>query len=596
MENSFACTYTYIERNNLLIMCLSSFISFAFMLYFFYKTKKSKPLLSFLSLNLAIIACSLASIIVILFDDRNQLQIIGFWVTIACMCSICILWINFCFSFTNLSKTVKKYIMLTSLILPAIYLTYFTYTLINSYSYIIFLNQQMTFSKNYLQLLGIMFLYLVLGQTVLIRLSILKSNKKTHKILIISTGIIFATVFFLRIFFNVSLEFIPILFITSSTLALYMYSLENKLFRIMPISILTFTESIDQAMCLADSNSNIIGLNSAFISMFGDESITLENKPLDKLSQYLKSKMPTGQEQSTILDYKDAPLKSLDRIKLCLDKERVFTIAIQPIYNNRSSELAKLILFNDITEVNNISEQLLYNNKNLVNFNSELYSLSSNLTHDAINIEELSIQKERSRILTDLHDSIGQIFTSNFSLLQCAKKNLKKNDISKTMESLLDIKRITEEGLHEIEKSLNLESSDSPNQNLSTMLLNLASNYSESIMRIQFVFNGNIDNLNSNLNQIIYKTVQESATNSYKHGKANKVMVSITIDSNNLTIDISDDGEGCSSIKKGIGLAGMERRLGQVNGKLSYTSDINKGFAIKADIPLSLGEDANEQQ
>jgi len=332
--------------------------------------------------------------------------------------------------------------------------------------------------------------------------------------------------------------------------------------------------------------------------MFGKESIALENKPLEKLNQFLKSRMPKGQEKSTILDNQDTNLKSLDRIKLRLDRERVFTIAIQPIYSNRNSKLAKLILFNDITEVNALSEQLLENNTSLVNFNTELYSLSSNLTYDAINIEELSIQKERSRILTDLHDTIGQIFTSSFSLLQCAKKNLEKNDIDRTKESLLDIKRITEEGLYEIEKSLNLEiTNHSSELNLSTMLLNLASNYSDSIMKIQYVFNKNIDNLDSNLKQIIYKTIQESATNSYKHGKARNVDIVITIDSTLVTIEISDDGVGCSNIKKGIGLSGMERRLSQVDGKLSYVSDLNKGFIIKAEIPLLYStEDSNEKK
>ena len=42
---------------------------------------------------------------------------------------------------------------------------------------------------------------------------------------------------------------------------------------------------------------------------------------------------------------------------------------------------------------------------------------------------------------------------------------------------------------------------------------------------------------------------------------------------------------GCSKIHKGFGLDGMEQRIGEVNGKMSYKSDKGQGFILNFEVP-----------
>ena len=88
------------------------------------------------------------------------------------------------------------------------------------------------------------------------------------------------------------------------------------------------------------------------------------------------------------------------------------------------------------------------------------------------------------------------------------------------------------------------------------------------------------------------KIVQESITNSIRHGKADYIWIHIDRENELLKIRIRDNGIGCADIKKGFGLHHMEERLNMLNGSLSY--DGTNGFVVEAAIPIRWGNGGAE--
>lgn len=584
------------ERNLFLFLCFYSFVSFTICAYFYFFTKKTKILYPYISLHIFLTGWSLGFIIVLLSNEKEiLLQKLGCWLVMSSMCFTSVAWLYYCIRFSNYSIK-NKWVQKILISLPLVILWfYYTIGIFDSVLFFYPYNKWQISNHNYMSLITVMLPYAFCGQVILLKCALrLKSRQKADFFLILASSLILFTIFPLRILLKFPLEIIPAAFTISATTSLFIESLRNKLFGIVPISIFSFTEFIAQAICLVDKNSKVIGLNKAFHKIFGYESIQFEHEPVIKLVEYLNPKIISIDGELNIYDFFSSASSCALKIELGLnlDTEKVFMITTHPISAPRGNILGRLIFFNDITEVKMLHEKMKTLNNELFELNEELSEVTSQLACHAYNAEELSIQKERNNILSDLHDSIGQVYTSNFSLLRCAKASLEKDNVDEAVESLGDICRITEDGLMEVESTLYLENSISKESlALSNILEKLAFCYSKTNVSVKYKIDDNIDNLDFSINQGIYKMLQECITNSIKHGNAKNIYIEIRQDSGHLQIDAHDDGKGCAYVKNGLGLSGMKRRILQLGGELDYGPfENNNGFWIQAKIPFKDNE------
>ena len=81
----------------------------------------------------------------------------------------------------------------------------------------------------------------------------------------------------------------------------------------------------------------------------------------------------------------------------------------------------------------------------------------------------------------------------------------------------------------------------------------------------------------------LYRVLQELMTNMKKHSQANIVVVVFSQKNKKVTINYNDNGIG-TTLKKHNGLQNVENRIQSVNGTITFTSTVNKGF--KANIIL----------
>lgn len=88
----------------------------------------------------------------------------------------------------------------------------------------------------------------------------------------------------------------------------------------------------------------------------------------------------------------------------------------------------------------------------------------------------------------------------------------------------------------------------------------------------------------------LFRIVQESLTNVARHAAADKVAVIIRKCSENIVIEVRDDGRGFDSVSKTLhksfGLLGMKERALALGGKVEITSRPAKGTVVFVRIPL----------
>jgi signal transduction histidine kinase len=85
----------------------------------------------------------------------------------------------------------------------------------------------------------------------------------------------------------------------------------------------------------------------------------------------------------------------------------------------------------------------------------------------------------------------------------------------------------------------------------------------------------------------VYRTVQEALANVAAHASARHVEIALGLTEEALVVEVADDGRGMpAGLRPGLGLFGMQERLGLVGGRLAVHSAPGQGTTVRAVIPL----------
>jgi signal transduction histidine kinase len=85
--------------------------------------------------------------------------------------------------------------------------------------------------------------------------------------------------------------------------------------------------------------------------------------------------------------------------------------------------------------------------------------------------------------------------------------------------------------------------------------------------------------------EAIVRCVQEVVTNALRHARARNLWIRITQNDCGIDIVARDDGRGVEHVLFGHGLTGMQERFAQRGGRIEVTSDLQRGFALRAFLP-----------
>jgi signal transduction histidine kinase len=106
-------------------------------------------------------------------------------------------------------------------------------------------------------------------------------------------------------------------------------------------------------------------------------------------------------------------------------------------------------------------------------------------------------------------------------------------------------------------------------------------------LSVQVTADSSFDDLSDEYKTCIYRVVQEALHNVTRHAGATTVQVHLAEIGSSLVLIIKDDGHGFRpELEKGLGLLGMEERVGRLSGRFHVESAPGNGTALRIELPL----------
>lgn len=201
-------------------------------------------------------------------------------------------------------------------------------------------------------------------------------------------------------------------------------------------------------------------------------------------------------------------------------------------------------------------------------------------------IEENSKEDERNRISRDIHDIVGYSMTNLLMIVQAA---LYSDNQDKVTELLQKAQSHINHSLQEVRQAMRkLRSTSKTTLHGSKLIRYLVENF-ESVtgIKVQLDFISFPRFISIKVEEVVYRLLQESMTNAFKHTKASTIYITFSTIGSALFISIRDNGEVNIElpIAEGIGIKGMRERIVELGGHLKI-QPAQDGFTVTAYIPL----------
>jgi len=200
---------------------------------------------------------------------------------------------------------------------------------------------------------------------------------------------------------------------------------------------------------------------------------------------------------------------------------------------------------------------------------------------------------ERRRIARELHDSAGQTLVAldmNLASIQREAKQLSPQALKTCSESLDLVKELSRE-LRTISHLLHPPLLDEAG--LPSAVRWYVEGFAErSKIRVNLDLDANLGRLSSECETAIFRIVQESLTNIHRHSGSPTASISISRTRRQVRLEVHDQGKGISvqkqrnsgSMKRGVGIQGMNERVRQLGGRLQINSG-KGGTSVVAILP-----------
>ena len=198
-------------------------------------------------------------------------------------------------------------------------------------------------------------------------------------------------------------------------------------------------------------------------------------------------------------------------------------------------------------------------------------------------------EREKLRIARDLHDGVGQLMTAAKMNLSAfyhdlhPKEEMYKHTVNKIME-------IVDDSCREIRTvSHNMIPNALINSTLSKALNSFVDQLDTHSIKVHLFTEGLNGEMNSNMQMMVYRIIQECVNNVMKHADATVLDITITKDSNELSLTIEDNGKGyivADANSDGLGMQTIKARVDYLNGNIEISSTPGKGTLVSIFIPV----------
>lgn len=199
--------------------------------------------------------------------------------------------------------------------------------------------------------------------------------------------------------------------------------------------------------------------------------------------------------------------------------------------------------------------------------------------------EKFGEKNERKRLARELHDTIGHALAGMAVGVDACITMIDKNpQLAKAQ--LKVISKAIRKGMKDVRNSLNKMRPDFLQQYRLKEAIEKMKEEISNVTDLKINLNYQIDEtgFDTKIEDILFRVIQESITNSIRHGLATVVDINIYKENNLLCLKIKDNGKGCKAINYGFGLKQMVERVSQIRGNINFYSE--NGFTTEIKIPL----------
>lgn len=199
--------------------------------------------------------------------------------------------------------------------------------------------------------------------------------------------------------------------------------------------------------------------------------------------------------------------------------------------------------------------------------------------------EKFGEKNERKRLARELHDTIGHALAGMAVGVDACITMIDKNpQLAKAQLKI--ISKAIRKGMKDVRNSLNKMRPDFLQQYRLKEAIEKMKEEISDVTDLKINLNYQIDEtgFDTKIEDILFRVIQESITNSIRHGLATVVDIDIYKEYNLLCLKIKDNGKGCKAINYGFGLKQMVERVSQIRGDINFYSE--NGFTTEIKIPL----------
>ena len=197
--------------------------------------------------------------------------------------------------------------------------------------------------------------------------------------------------------------------------------------------------------------------------------------------------------------------------------------------------------------------------------------------------EKIAEDRERKRIAREIHDTLGHALTGISAGID-AVKVLVDIDTNRAKEQLNNVSVVVRDGIRDVRGSLNkMRPGALENNTLKEALIKIIRVY-EAISNLEIHLRYEWDNIDLDIakEDIVFRVIQESITNSVRHGHAKTIWIEL-LEEESYVMTIQDDGVGFDELHYGYGLKQMQERLMIIGGSVRFEN--RDGFYTHIEIP-----------
>ena len=199
-------------------------------------------------------------------------------------------------------------------------------------------------------------------------------------------------------------------------------------------------------------------------------------------------------------------------------------------------------------------------------------------------------ENERQRIARDLHDGVGQMMSAAKMNLSAIESELPFNNESQRQDFSRVI-NLVDESCREVRTVSHIMM---PNallkNNLATAIHDFVNKLSNKELLVHVYTEGLDEKLDSNVETVLYRVIQECVHNAIKHAGAGTLDISLIRDKDGISGTIEDNGKGFDPADQekfeGIGLRNIITRIEYLRGTVDFDSAPGRGTVIGLHVPL----------